>query len=84
MVFLSFCSFSNRVFIDKAVAGWTGKSDIEHIQTVGNYLHYANTVQQRDSTQQQRWSWKEPFQAIDISPSKNSDPLYVVVARRAF
>ena len=31
-------TFSNRVFIDKAVAAWTGKSDLDHISTVGSYV----------------------------------------------
>ena len=30
--------FSNRLFIQKAVALWTGKDDIDHAYTVGGYL----------------------------------------------
>lgn len=30
--------FSNRLFIQKAVAVWTGKDDIDHAYTVGGYL----------------------------------------------
>lgn len=62
--------FSNRVFIDKAVAGWTGKSDLDHIQTVGDYIHHSGGA------------WIEPFQAVDLSPSDRSDPLYSVIARK--
>lgn len=59
-------SFSNRVFIDKAVAGWTGKADIDHIETVGAYLKATKRFQ-------------EPLEAVDLSPSRDSDPLYVVI-----
>jgi hypothetical protein len=31
-------SFSNRVFIDKVVGIWSGKSDEEHCETVGDYF----------------------------------------------
>lgn len=31
-------SFSNRLFFDKAVSIWTGKPDIDHIETVGAYM----------------------------------------------
>lgn len=64
-------SFSNRLFFDKAVAIWTGKSDIEHIETVGNYLHFSSD------------DWQEPFLALDLSPSASKgDPLFAVVARK--
>ena len=61
-------SFSNRVFIDKAIAGWTGKSDIDHIQTVGDYLHHSTD------------KWKEPYKAFNLSPSERGDPLYAVIS----
>lgn len=60
-------SFSNRVFIDKAVSIWTGKPDIEHIETVGDYIKAAGM-------------FREPFEAIDLLPKPTSDPLYVVKA----
>ena len=60
--------FSNRVFIDKAIAGWTGKSDLDHIQTVGDYLHHSSE------------GWETPYKAVDLSPSDRTDPLYAVVA----
>jgi ubiquinone/menaquinone biosynthesis C-methylase UbiE len=63
-------SFSNRVFIDKAVAVWTGKGDIEHIETVGKYLHLAGFPD-------------DSIQAQDLIGSKHKgDPLYVVSARK--
>ena len=68
-------TFSNRVFIDKAVAIWTGKADIEHVNTVGDYLKASMKFQMPTTT------------AGDITPTgKNSrngsggDPLYVVSA----
>ena len=65
-------SFSNRLFFDKAIAGWTGKSDIEHVERVGNYLHYSSP------------EWREPFTAMDLLPpsSSSKDPLYAVIARK--
>ena len=63
-------SFSNRVFFDKAVAGWTGKSDIEHIERVGAYIYLSKLFP------------TETFMAYDLSKSLTSDPLYAVVASR--
>ena len=64
-------SFSNRVFIDKAIAGWTGKSDLDHIQTVGDYLHHSSP------------NWVEPFKAVDLLPAARSgDPLYAIIAQK--
>lgn len=66
-------SFSNRLFIDKAVAIWTGKSDIDHISTVGDYVHYSGGAY-------------DAIRAVDITPSGNintgGDPLYVVVSSK--
>jgi ribonuclease HII/SAM-dependent methyltransferase len=33
--------FSNRLFIQKAVDNWTGRDDLDHVETVASYLHYA-------------------------------------------
>ena len=60
-------SFSNRVFIDKAVSIWTGKPDIEHIETVGYYIKATD-------------EFREPLEAVDLLPSTTSDPMYVVKA----
>ena len=68
IITILFYRFSNRVFIDKAIAGWTGKSDLDHIQTVGDYLHHSSE------------GWETPYKAVDLSPSDRSDPLYAVVA----
>ncbi len=66
-------SFSNRLFIDKAVAIWTGKSDIDHISIVGDYFHYSGGAY-------------DAIRAIDITPSVNikigGDPLYIVVSSK--
>jgi hypothetical protein len=34
--------FSNRLFLSKAVALWTGADDIDHAFTVGSYLHFCH------------------------------------------
>lgn len=65
--------FSNRVFIDKAVAGWTGKSDIDHIQRVGDYLYFSGGFQ------------PDSIKALDLlrvtSINSDGDPLYAVIAQ---
>lgn len=68
--------FSNRLFLSKAVALWTGKDDLEHVYTVGEYVHYGAGV-----------AFTDP-EAIDLTPvaggfgRRSGDPLYAVVARR--
>lgn len=62
-------SFSNRVFIEKAVSGWTGKSDIDHVETVGSYIHFSGGFDD------------ESLRAIDLmGRDRTGDPLYVVKA----
>ena len=64
--------FSNRLFIQKAVASWTGADDIDHAYTVGLYLQAAGSLGQ--------------IKAQDLSERKSGkivgDPLYVVTAVR--
>jgi len=65
--------FSNRLFFSKAVALWTGKDDLEHVYTVGSYVHYGAPTALSDP------------EAIDLTPKasrKNGDPLYAVVAMK--
>lgn len=62
-------SFSNRIFIDKATAQWTGKPDIEHIETVGDFIKLAG-------------GYDLPPLAEDLSPQGKGDPLYVVSASK--
>jgi len=78
-------SFSNRVFIDKVVANWSGKADIDHIESVGQYLFSAAKKYNKKSP----GASKEPsviqksLKAMDLSPSRSSgDPLYVVTYTR--
>ena len=63
------------MFIDKAVAIWTGKSDLDHISTVGDYLHFSGGNYLNNE-----------IRAIDLTPSSilkaQGDPLYVVIARK--
>ncbi|CAB9522613.1 ubiE/COQ5 methyltransferase family [Seminavis robusta] len=67
--------FSNRLFLSKAIALWTGADDIDHAYTVGCYLHFCGGGFQN-------------IQAKDLSIRKGkdrliaSDPLYVVTATK--
>ena len=64
-----YISFSNRVFIEKAVGLWTGKSDLSHIETVGDYIHFSEAFEDAS------------LEAIDLRKgSTTGDPLYVVKA----
>jgi Methyltransferase domain len=66
--------FSNRLFIQKAVALWTGADDIDHAYTVGCYLHFSG-------------GGFQDIVAEDLSKRKGSkiagDPMYVVHAIKA-
>jgi len=73
--------FSNRLFLSKAVALWTGADDIDHAYTVASYFYFCSSKQQ----QQQLFT---SIQAKDLSARNKSgrivgDPLYVVTAVRA-
>lgn len=65
---------SNRLFITKAVGLWTGSDDIEHVYTVGSYLHYGGNFSN--------------IMAEDLSTRKKKngmivgDPLYVITATK--
>jgi SAM-dependent methyltransferase len=63
--------FSNRLFIEKAVALWTGADDIDHTYTVACYLHFCGGNFQN-------------IVAKDLSRRKGNkifgDPVYVVSA----
>mmetsp|Transcript_17847 Transcript_17847/g.36277 ORF Transcript_17847/g.36277 Transcript_17847/m.36277 type:complete len:278 (-) Transcript_17847:43-876(-) len=65
---------SNRLFFSKAVALWTGKDDLEHISTVGAYIHYGAGASMSDP------------RAIDLSRVKRGktvgDPLYAIVSSK--
>lgn len=66
-------AFSDRLFATKAVAVWTGSGDLDHIDMVANFIHFAG-------------GFENDVKVIDLSPRKNgaiSDPLYVVQGRRA-
>lgn len=63
--------FSNRLFLTKAVGNWAGNDDVDHVFTVGGYLHYGGGKR-----------LSKP-QARDLSPSlTKGDPLYVVWASK--
>lgn len=61
-------SFSNRIFIDKAVAIWTGKSDIDHIELVGRYLLRSEAAFEQSSAR-----------VYDLLPYSKSDKVFAVV-----
>jgi SAM-dependent methyltransferase len=69
--------FSDRLFFSKAVALWTGKDDLEHVYTVGAYMHYGAGTLLSD------------IRAIDLVPSskrqgkRRGDPLYAVLGTRS-
>lgn len=77
------------MFIDKAVSLWSGKADIDHIDTVGSYIYCAS--QNGDDGRSFRGFDLQSIKAVDIfyemSSSKRSykndskDPLYAVIAR---
>lgn len=67
--------FSNRLFLSKAVALWTGADDIDHAYTVACYLHFSQ-------------GGLGDIKAQDLSLRKGrdqrivGDPLYVVTATK--
>ena len=72
--------FSDRLFFSKAIALWTGKDDLEHVYTVGSYIHYASPTftppMARDLNP------KESQRKASGQGKRRSDPLYVVYASR--
>lgn len=69
--------YSNRLFLSKAVAIWTGADDIDHTYTVASYLYFCEP------------NLFQNIRAIDLSVrnsrSKNimGDPMYVVTCQKA-
>ena len=61
--------FSNRMFPTKAVAIWRMLDDQQHIDLVASYFHYAGDF--------------VGVEARNWSPSAYTDPVYVVLARKA-
>lgn len=62
-------SFSNRIFIDKCIALWSGKPDIIHIETVGDFLKSSK-------------GFTMPPVALDLMISASGDPLFIVSASK--
>ena len=65
--------FSNRLFLSKAVALWTGKDDVDHAFLVASYLQFGGGM--------------EDIRARDLSVRNKrgrivGDPLYVVTGRK--
>jgi len=59
-------SFSNRIFLTKAIANWTGKSDVDHIDLVSQYIKLAGLT----------------LSDVIADNTKESDPLYLLIARK--
>eukprot|EP01036_Dinobryon_divergens_P022963 gene22962-31269_t len=72
-------SFSNRVFIDKAVSLWTGKSDLDHIETVGSYLVCASSSVKTANAV----TTKEKKLSFDIASIRSYDVYYEVLPARS-
>lgn len=60
-------SFSNRCFPTKVINIWLRTDDTEHVQIVANYFHFSGF---------------SDIKAYDISPGRNSDPMYVVLGKK--
>jgi SAM-dependent methyltransferase len=70
--------FSNRLFLSKAVALWTGADDVDHAFTVASYLHFCCEGPPSGAK-------FEKIRAADLSKRGRDgrirgDPLYVVTA----
>lgn len=72
-------SFSNRVFIDKAVSLWTGKSDLDHIETVGSYLVCASSSFKTANAV----TTNEKKLSFDIASIRSCDVYYEVLPLRS-
>jgi ribonuclease HII len=80
--------FSNRLFLSKAVALWTGADDVDHAFTVASYLHFCSgdgTVENSDQKTTKGGSRFGAIRAKDLSVRGRDgrirgDPLYVVTA----
>ena len=63
------CTFSNRCFPSKAIAGWLESSDQGHLQLVARYFQLVD-------------GWAEPKVGVAAAPGGGNDPLYAVWAQR--
>ncbi len=61
------CTFSNRCFPTKAIAGWLNGNDEAHMRLVARYFDLVD-------------GWGEPKAGVAIAPGGRSDPLYAVWA----
>jgi ribonuclease HII/SAM-dependent methyltransferase len=67
--------FSNRLFLSKAVAAWTGKDDIDHAFLVASYLHFCDGGKTFSEIQAKDLSLRRKGRVV-------GDPLYVVTATK--
>jgi len=66
-------SFSNRLFLTKAIAAWTGRSDLDHVERVGGYIRLAKTK----ISEQSAFNLKS-LKAAGSKGKRGQDPLFVV------
>jgi len=64
------CTFSNRCFPTKAIAGWLHGDDRSHIDLVARYFDLSGR-------------WRDVSAAVAIEPGRGGDPLYAVWATAA-
>jgi SAM-dependent methyltransferase len=62
------CTFSNRCFPTKAIAGWLATDDHGHCRIVARYFEVSG-------------GWTTPTVETCLGPSRLGDPLYAVYAR---
>lgn len=75
-------AFSDRVFFAKAVAHWTGRSDLDHTEAVGAYFHFA--AAEPGGAAAPGGLFDAPrAERIDTAPRDGVDPVIAVSARRA-
>jgi len=64
------CTFSNRLFMTKAIRGWLYSSDQDHCRIVGEYFRQSRVFEAAKA-------------ALRTPPDHKGDPLYAVWASRA-
>lgn len=78
-------SFSNRYFPTKAVAVWTGASDLEHVWIAGSYFHFAGGFASpvaEDITPIMDSSNGGGIGGLFSGQPRGTDPMYVVYAKK--
>ncbi len=64
------CTFSNRCFPTKAIAGWLATDDATHVDLVGHYFRLSG-------------AWSPAQASLEPGTGRGTDPLFAVWAERA-